>query len=76
MLLADPVFAEGALADGKLDAAGITGTLTGKVLAYDDGSTQSFKADGQRVCNKGSDSIGHRKIKGGRDCVKTGHGKD
>lgn len=57
MLLAGPVFAKGALADGKLVAAGITVALTGKVMTDDDGSIQSFKADWQTVYNKGSDSI-------------------
>ncbi len=62
-LVASPVWA-----GGKLDDAGITAALTGKVLAYDDGSTQSFKADGETVYTKGKESIGHWQVQAGRYC--------
>ena len=62
-LLAGP-----ARADGKLDAAGIGAALSGRVLAYDDGSTQSFRPDGETVYNNGQDSIGHWNIEGDRYC--------
>ena len=68
MMLAGSSLADRAVAADKLDGAGITAALTGKVLAYDDGSTQSFKADGETVYNKGSDSIGHWTVEAGRYC--------
>ena len=63
VLLAAPV-----RADDRLDAAGITAALTDKALAYEDGTTQSFKADGETIFTNGKDSIGHWRVAGGRYC--------
>ena len=68
MMLAGSALAGPGWADGKLDGKAIGAALTGKVLAYDDGSTQSFMADGETVYNKGSDSIGHWQVEGDRYC--------
>ena len=62
-VVASPVWA-----GDQLDGAGITQALTGKVLAYDDGSTQSFQADGETIHTKGRESIGHRQVQGDRYC--------
>jgi hypothetical protein len=58
-LMASPVWA-----GDKLDAAGIVAALTGKVLGYADGTTQSFKADGETifVAKDGRQSIGHWRV--------------
>lgn len=55
-------------AGDKLDGAGITAALVGKVVVFDDRSTQSFKADGETIYTKGRDSIGHWQVQGDRYC--------
>lgn len=62
-LVASPVWA-----DGKLEDAGIAAALTGRVLTYDDGSTQSFQADGETIYTKDKPSIGHWRVQAGRYC--------
>lgn len=64
-VLASPVWA-----GDKLDGAGITEALTGRVLRYGDGTTQSFMADGKTVfaTKDGRQSIGHWGVQAGRYC--------
>ncbi len=64
-LLASPVWA-----GGKLDEAGITAALTARMLAYDDGTTQSFMPDGETVfaAKGGRQSNGHWRVQAGRYC--------
>ena len=70
VLMAGPALAQ----EVKLDAAAITAALTGKTLAYDDGSRQRFKADGQTIFDTGttgsggSESLGHWAVRGNQYC--------
>ncbi len=64
-LMASPVWA------GKsMDDAGIVAALTGRVLGYDDATSQSFKADGETIffSKDGKQSIGHWRVQAGRYC--------
>ena len=53
-----------------LDDAAVLAALTGKVLAYDDGTTQSFQGDGETIflSKDGKQSIGHWRVQAGRYC--------
>ncbi len=53
-----------------LDDAGVMAALTGKVLAYADGTSQSFRTDGETVffATDGKQSIGHWRVQGGQYC--------
>lgn len=57
-----------AWADTRLDGAAITAALTGKVLTFDDGASQSFNADGETIYTKGPASIGHWQVRGDLYC--------
>ena len=63
-VVAGPVWA----GDARLDAAGITAALTGKTLAYDDGTKQLFQADGQTIFDNGRQSLGHWAVRGDQYC--------
>jgi hypothetical protein len=62
-VIATPVWA-----GDKLDGAAIGAALTGKALTFDDGSSQSFKPDGDTIYTKGKASIGHWQVRGDRYC--------
>ncbi len=61
ILTATPVWA---------DDAGVATALTGKVLTYDDGTSQSFAADGETIffATDGKQSIGHWRVQAGQYC--------
>ena len=52
----------------KLDAAGITAALSGRVVIYADGARQDFKPDGQTIYTKGPASLGHWALRGDLYC--------
>jgi hypothetical protein len=51
-----------------LDGAGITAVLSGRLVVYADGARQDFKPDGQTICTKGRDSLGHWTLRGDLSC--------
>ena len=57
-----------ARADATLDGAAITALLTGHVVAYEDGSKQTFKAGGETVYDNGRLSSGQWQVRGDRYC--------
>ncbi len=65
ILLAAPALA---LDWQKLDAAGITAALSGRVVVYADGARQDFNADGRTIYTKGRDSFGHWALRGDLYC--------
>lgn len=64
MLWAGPALA------GPLDGAGVTAALTGQKVVYQDGSSQTFRADGVTFYTApgGAESQGRWRVEGNRYC--------
>lgn len=53
---------------GPLDGVGITVALTDRVLVYDGGAVQDFRASGRTLYDSGSPSWGYWEVRGDQYC--------
>lgn len=60
----------GPLAAEPLTGEGIAEVLTGKVVTYESGAWQDFRASGRTLYNAGRDSWGYWAVRAGQYCSK------